>query len=79
MEHAPMKNQNRVRQEKTRRLESPETSEAIGGLLDAMRLEVADGGDDLGDALTVGFKNAGEAAVQEALEAGLAVPGRENG
>lgn len=35
--------------------------------------------EDLGDRLTAGFKSAVEAAIQEARDAGLAVPGRENG
>jgi hypothetical protein len=36
-------------------------------------------GDAFGDQLTVGFRKAVEAAIQEAFKAGLAVPGRENG
>jgi hypothetical protein len=35
--------------------------------------------DDLGDALTAGFRRAVEAAIQQALDCGLAVPGREGG
>jgi len=35
--------------------------------------------DPFGDALTAGFESAVEAAIQEAFDAGLAVPGRENG
>lgn len=36
-------------------------------------------GDDLSDALTAGFRKAVDAAIQEAFDAGLAVPGRVNG
>jgi hypothetical protein len=35
--------------------------------------------DPIGDALTAGFKRAVDDAVRQALGAGLAVPGRENG